>query len=182
MTVSPSKGTAPVALARIRPMLSESNMPKPRPGPIGQDTDRPKGGPRTPEGKARSLANLRPAWPSGRSANPGGQPPRHVERAVRRMATWKVSARTIPTFALFWPSLPWESLAGLTLAEALGFSQIAAGIAGETRAAEFAADRIDGPLVRRVDVTSEGKKLAESGQLPAKLLALIAKAKPEGKS
>lgn len=103
-----------------------------------------------------------------------------MQEASRRFATWIVGDNTIPRFELLWPSVPWEAMRGLTFSEALALSQIGEGIAGETRAAEFAADRIDGPLVRRVDVTSEGKKLAESGHLTPKLLALLEKAKARG--
>lgn len=184
MILSPLRGTSLAALARIRPMLPESNMPTSQRAQntgTGRRLPRP---PKTPEALARMLSGLRQPWPKGRSGNPGGRPKKEIEKAARRMATWRITPALAARLEidLLGMRVSWSRFVGLTVAEAIALSQIREAVAGETRAAEFLADRIDGPLVRKLDVTSEGKKLAESGQLSPKLIALLAKAKPEGKS
>lgn len=132
----------------------------------------------SPEAEAKAKAGLMKPWPKGQSANPGGRAKELIRPALRAMAEWIVDDETIPKFQDLWPGIGWERFRDLTLAQALALSQLAVGIAGETRAADFAADRIDGPVIRRVDVTSEGKRLAESGTLSSRLLALLGKATP----
>lgn len=165
-------------------------MPKP---PSGQKTARrprpsPRSlanltGPRTPEAWTRAKAKLSPPWPKGASANPGGRPKQHVTDAFRRFAAMTITEELVPRLRATKPGLrkiAWRSYLGLTVAEALALSQLGEAIAGETRAADFAADRIDGPVVRRMDLTSEGKRLAESGRLSDRLTALLDKARTKG--
>lgn len=179
MILSLSKGTTTARNGALGLRIAESDMPK---SDRGQSTAPGSTPPKrvfsSPEAEAKAKAGLRPPWPKGKSANPGGRAVELIKPALRAMADWIVNDETIPRFEALWPGIGWEEFRDLTLAQALALSQLAAGIAGETRAADFAADRIDGPVVRRVDVTSEGKRLAESGTLSSRLLALLGKATP----
>ena len=114
-----------------------------------------RGGPKTPAGKAKSLANLAPPFRPGESGNPAGRPNAgaSVIDWLNVMAEWtRADLRTVVGD----DTLPANKLAAARLwLDASSTDRTSAGLPIATSALSELMDRLDGKPRQAVQVTSD---------------------------